>query len=58
MATGHGGGGSNGPGKAKSVAGSQQLAPPQWRCAPHPLLSRGGEFSCNLSVSRLKLDYL
>ena len=33
MATGHGGGGSDGRGKAKSVAGSQRLAPPQWRCA-------------------------
>ena len=51
MATGHGEGGLNGRGKAKSVAGSQRLAPPQWRCAPHPL-SRGGEFSCNLPVSR------
>ena len=30
MATGHGGVGSNGRGKTKSVAGSQ---PPQWRCA-------------------------
>jgi hypothetical protein len=32
-ATGHGGGGSNGRKKAKSVAGSQRLALPQWRCA-------------------------
>ena len=28
MATGHGGGGSNGRGKVQSVAGSQRLAPP------------------------------
>ena len=33
MAAGHGGGGSNGHAKAKSVAGSQRLAPPPWRCA-------------------------
>ena len=38
-------------GKAKSVSGSQRFAPPQWRSAPHPLLSRGGESSCNLPVS-------
>jgi len=55
MATGHGGGGSKDRGKAKSVVGSQRLAPPQWRCAPHPLLSRGWEFFCNLLVSRQKL---
>jgi hypothetical protein len=41
--------------KAKSVAGSQRVAPPLCRCAPHPLLNRGGEFCCNLSVSQQKL---
>ena len=30
--------------KPNRVEGSQRVAPPQWRCAPHPLLSRGGEF--------------
>ena len=55
MATGHGRGGSNGRGKAKSAAEAQRLAPPQWRCAPHPLLTGGGEFSCNLPVLRWKL---
>jgi hypothetical protein len=32
-ATGHGGGGWSGRRKDKSVAGSQRLALPQWRCA-------------------------
>jgi hypothetical protein len=53
-ATGHGGGGSNHWGRATPPAGFQQVTPPPWRCAPHPL-SRGGEFSCNPPVSRQKL---
>jgi hypothetical protein len=44
-------GGSNNPGKAKPLSVLRQLPPPLRRYAPHPLLSRGGEFSCNPAVS-------
>jgi len=37
-------GGSNNPGKGKPLSVMRQLAPPQRRCAPHPLLSQGGSF--------------
>jgi|SoiMethySBSTD1v2_1073268.scaffolds.fasta_scaffold143627_4 hypothetical protein len=44
MATGHGRGGSNGRGKAKSVTEAQRLAPPQWRCAHIPSSPEEGSF--------------